>query len=360
MSMNSELTEQPFRTLVERYTIDAFEYNEYILDFIDSNYDTVYNNCDMNDEIEQLSDAIHHGDDYSLVECIYDLSCIKYPLIKKQQHLNPYLRHINSYRIFNDLFGNMLESIDFHFDEDFDSKIQDIKHKLIISFPACEKLITEMMKCEELDEYDFEMWFIPKDEMMNGQYENLFNELNDIQPGIFHNDDYIQRVSASTKDSIAYESDLINYLHYTYDLSIDTIKKIQAVTNGNHIGFKAINKFYDELCRRFPALVDFTILNPYLRLVNAHNVFASNFEKYIVRPVRDSYPPDKQAAELEKIKRSTLELFPECEKIIIPLFEQSSTSHVDSRFLIPSSIMYSGEYKNFFNWIKNYKLNQVK
>ena len=77
-----------FNKSVELNSIKPFDYEEELFDFIDKKYKTTYNDCDMNDEIERLSDSDKFKD-FNIAEQIYNIACDKYPKIKKHQHLNP-------------------------------------------------------------------------------------------------------------------------------------------------------------------------------------------------------------------------------------------------------------------------------
>lgn len=50
------------------YVIEAYEYNEKLLDFIDEEYNTKYNDHEMDDEIEELSDEISDENDFVTIE----------------------------------------------------------------------------------------------------------------------------------------------------------------------------------------------------------------------------------------------------------------------------------------------------
>ena len=120
---------------IERYTLDAFDYYRRLTDYIDEVYKTTYEDLNMNDEIENMFDEIANAKDYETVERVYNLACRKYPLIKDNIYLNPKMKYVKSFYVFDLLFDKMLRR-----SEGFpDMTTEQIKEKLIDEFPECKQ-----------------------------------------------------------------------------------------------------------------------------------------------------------------------------------------------------------------------------
>ena len=351
-----------FKGKIDSYRVDAFEYEETLLDFIDKEYDTKYNDCEMNDEIERLSDEIKHDDDFGIVEQIYDIACDEYPAIKQYHYLNPYLRHYNVFRIFDDLFSiNIVETLSHLYEDDeFDNKINDVKHKLTTLAPSCEQIIDLLLRNEENDEHDYMTWWKPKNEFMNGDYERLFNAVNDVRPNVLcKGTRYFHDVYFFTKDAFTYEREIMNYVHEHFKASIATLEKMRDKVVNNQIGLTAIEEFYDLLREISPELEDEASINPHLKLVNSYRVFNGVINKYITKPLVDKFKPNEQDEQLQRLKKELLILFPECEKIIVPFMEHSNKSMYDPCWQIQQSIMLSKPYIDLYNYIIHINMNML-
>ena len=161
--------------IIERNTIDAFEYYDKITDYIDEAYETNYTNLNMNDEIENMFNEIDNSKDYETVERIYDLVCQKYPLIKDNEYMNPRLRHVKSFYVFDLLFDEMLRRSD-----GFpDITTEQIKLQLIDEFPECKDLIIMELSDDIPDEHD-DIWLIPQEIILREAYHSLFIKLMDM------------------------------------------------------------------------------------------------------------------------------------------------------------------------------------
>lgn len=160
---------ESYSEIVAANAIDAFEFDENILEFIDKTYETAYMNCNMDDELQALSDRIHHDNDYEIVEQIYDLACEKYPLVKNIPTLNPRKRYVNSFYVFE-------KSFDYIIDDRDEDEFEPLKTELINKYPKCEQLILNQFAWDgDGDERD-PKWLIPKDEILDEQYEQLYAE----------------------------------------------------------------------------------------------------------------------------------------------------------------------------------------
>ena len=170
-----------YQQLIDKNMVDAFEYMERIIDFIDEKYKTTYNNCNMCDGIEELSDTIKNRKDFETVEILYTLACEKYPLIKDVESLNPKLRLVNSRRVFNKPFDELLDYIGSAYDSnDFDEKYNEVLQMLIHKFPKCEKVIRIQMELEDiLDERD-DIQFIPMNEIIDEEYRKLYEYVQSL------------------------------------------------------------------------------------------------------------------------------------------------------------------------------------
>ena len=158
--------------IIEENTIGVFEYYDRLTDYIDKEYKTSYADVNMNDEIENTFDEFTNDKNYEPVERVYDLACQKYPLIKNNIYLNPRLRHVNSFHVFDLLFDEMLQR-----SEGFpDITTEEIKEKLITKFPECKDLILMELSDDIPDEYD-DVWLIPQGVILTEAYHSLFNEL---------------------------------------------------------------------------------------------------------------------------------------------------------------------------------------
>lgn len=160
------MSAQSYVEIVERNAIDAFEFDENILEFIDKIYGTAYMNCNMDDEIQALSDRIHHGTDYEIVEQIYDLACKKYPLVNEHPTLNPRKRHVNAFYVFEKPFDYVVDC----------DQSERIKHDLIAKYPKCAQLILNRFAWVDYGSEWDEKWLIPKAELLDEQYEKLYEE----------------------------------------------------------------------------------------------------------------------------------------------------------------------------------------
>ena len=160
---------------IEINTIDAFEYYDRLVDYIDKIYKTTYADLVMNDEIENMLDEFTNAKDYEPAERTYDLACQKYPLVKENVYLNPKFRYVKSFYVFDLLFDEMLQR-----SEGFPNiTTEEIKEKLITKFPECKDLILMELSDDIPDEYD-DVWLIPQDIILREDYHSLFNELKDM------------------------------------------------------------------------------------------------------------------------------------------------------------------------------------
>ena len=161
-----------FNVLIERNTLTAFDYYEGLIDFIDVNYETDYTKSLMNDEIQNMFHDIKYDKDYETVERIYDIACQKYPLVKDHKYLDPKLKHVNSYRVFETVFNNMFEkSKGFQ-----DTTTDDIRKQLINEFPECKDFITLELSDNIPDDYD-DIWLIPQKVLLKESYRSLYIKL---------------------------------------------------------------------------------------------------------------------------------------------------------------------------------------
>lgn len=171
-----------FQQLIDDNAIDAIDYMERIIDFIDEKYKTTYNNCDMNDDIEQLSDKIKNKHDFETVESLYKSACEKYSLVKENKFLNPKFRLINSWYVFNKPFDELLDYLDHNYeDERFDEKYNEIMKTLIRLFPKCEKTIELQMRLEDIPDSNDEVWLMPRNEIDNEEYKKLYSYIQNIK-----------------------------------------------------------------------------------------------------------------------------------------------------------------------------------
>ena len=97
--------------LIDENTIDAFEYDERLCEFLDKHYQTTYQDLNMDDEITSLTDKIYYPNDYEYIEEAYDIACIMYPLVKTDPLLNPRLRLVNMCFVFRRAFNRLLDRI---------------------------------------------------------------------------------------------------------------------------------------------------------------------------------------------------------------------------------------------------------
>ena len=172
-----------FQQLIDGNMFGAFDYMESIIDFIDEKYKTTYNNCDMNDDVERLSDKIKNNHDFETAELLYKLACEKYPLIKENKFLDPKFRLINSWYVFNKPFDELLDYLDHNYEDDeFDKKYNEAIQTLIKLFPKCEKMILLQMKLENVPDSNDEVWFIPRDEIDNAEYCVLYTYVQNFRP----------------------------------------------------------------------------------------------------------------------------------------------------------------------------------
>lgn len=340
------------------YSINAFDYNEVILGFIDKEYGTKYNDCKMYDEIEKLSDKINDEDDFAIIERIYDLACDQYPKIKQHQYLNPYLRHVDSFRVFDDLFSiNIVDELSYLYeDEEFDNKINDVEGKLTVIAPSCEQIIKSLLH-EESDDHDYAKWWKPKNEFMNGDYEQLFNAVSDVCPNILYKTTgYKHKVYLYTKDAFEYEYEIIHYVHEHFGMSMEAIENTRDSVVNNQIGIGAIEKFYDVLCEKFPSLKNETTLNPRVKLVNSYKVFDDVINTHIINPLIKKFGLKERDERLQQLKKELLSLFPECEKIIVPFMECSNISTYSHCWQIPQNVMFSKPYEDLYLYIARIKI----
>ena len=349
-----------FETNIASCSISAFAYIEAISDFIDNEYGTKYNDCKMHDKIEKLSDEIKYEDDFAIVERIYDLACDEYPKIKQHRYLNPYLRHVDVFKVFDDLFSiNIVETLsNLYEDEEFDNKINDVEHKLIVIAPSCDQIIKLLIhedEFDEQDEFDYcDLWWKPKNEFLNKDYERLFNAVSDVYPNIFFkNITYYYKIYVHTKNAFEYEYEIIHYVHECLGIPMETIENIRDSVVNNQIGFNAIEKFYDALCEKFSSLKNETTLDPHIKLVNSYKVFNGAINEYIKKPIIKKFEPKEQDERLQQLKKELLTLFPECEKIIVPFMEHSNISDNSQYWQIPQNVMFSKPYVDlYFHIIK--------
>lgn len=136
----------------------------------------------MNDDIEQLSDKIKNSQDFDTVESLYKSACEKYPLVEENKNLNPKFRLINSWYVFNKPFDELLDYLDHNYeDEKFDEKYNESMSVLIQLFPKCEKIILLQMKLEDIPDSNDEVWLIPRNEINNEEYENLYSYVQTLR-----------------------------------------------------------------------------------------------------------------------------------------------------------------------------------
>lgn len=351
-----------FEAWIASCSISAFDYIEVIFDFIDKKYDTKYSDCKMHDKIEKLSDEIKYENDFAIVEQIYDLACDEYPKIKQYRHLNPYLRHVDVFRVFDDLFSiNIVGTLsNLYKGEEFDNKINDVKHKLTVIAPSCEQIIELLIhECayDEHDEFDYDLWWKPKNVFINKDYERLFNAVNDVYPDIlFKNITYYYKIYAHTKNAFEYEYEIIHYVHEHFGTPMETIEDIRDSVVNNQIGISAIEKFYDALCEKFSSLKNETTLDPHIKLVNSYKVFNDTINTYIKEPIIKKFEPKEQDERLQQLKKELLTLFPECEKIIVPFMEHSNISACSQYWQIPQNVMFSKPYEDLYFHIIRIKI----
>ena len=161
-----------YNELIERNTLDAFDYYERITDYIDEVYKTEYDNLEMNDEIENIVHKIKNDKDYETAERMYNLACQKYQLIKDNKYIDPRLKHVNSCYVFDSLFSDMLLR-----SEGFpDVTIEEIKEQLIDEFPECKDFITLELSDDLPDEHD-DIWLMPQDVLLSESYRSLYIKL---------------------------------------------------------------------------------------------------------------------------------------------------------------------------------------
>ena len=174
-----------YQQLIEDNMVDAFDYMERIFDFIDEKYKTAYNDCNMHDDIEELGDKIKNKHDFETVETLYMLACTKYPSVKDVKSLNPKLRLVNSWYVFNAPFDELLDYLEHNYDatdDEFDEKYNEILQMLIRKFPKCEKVIRIQMKLEDIPDEQDEIQFIPKDEINDEEYSKLYTYIQTLRP----------------------------------------------------------------------------------------------------------------------------------------------------------------------------------
>lgn len=174
-----------YQKLVEDNMINAFDYAERMFDFIDEKYKTTYNDCNMSDNIEELGDKIKNKNDFETVETLYTLACEKYPLVKDVESLNPKLRLVNSWFVFNKPFDEMLDYLEHVYDttdDEFDEKCNEILQILVHKFPKCEKVIRIQMQLEDIPDEKDDIQFIPKNEISNDEYSKLYTYVQTLKP----------------------------------------------------------------------------------------------------------------------------------------------------------------------------------
>lgn len=174
-----------YQQLIEDNMIDAFDYMERIFDFIDENYKTTYNDCNMSDDIEELGDKIKNRNDFETVEILYTLTCEKYPLVKDVEVLNPKLRLVNSWYVFNKPFDELLDYLEHNYDtieNEFDEKYNEILDTLVHKFPKCEKVIRIQMKLKDIPDEQDDIQFIPMDEINDEEYSKLYECVQTLRP----------------------------------------------------------------------------------------------------------------------------------------------------------------------------------
>ena len=172
-----------YQELVDRYMIDAFEYMERIVDFIDKEYGTTYYKGDMGDEIEQSCREIKNKFDFETVELTYDLACEKYPLMKVNIILNPRFHLINSYHVFKNSFDDLFEYLNHRYeDKQFYKMHNEAIQRLIELFPSCEKTIQLQMKLKYMHDFNDDVWLIPREEIESEEYRNLYVYVQTFRP----------------------------------------------------------------------------------------------------------------------------------------------------------------------------------
>ena len=172
-----------YQKLIEDNMVDAFDYSERIFDFLDEKYKMTYNDCNMCDDIEDLGDKIKNNKDFETVEALYALVCEKYPSIKGVESLNPKLRLVNSWYVFNAPFDELLDYLDNNYDgNEFDEKYNEILQMLVHKFPKCEKLIRIQMKLEDIPDEQDDIHFIPRDEIIDDEYSKLYAYVQTLRP----------------------------------------------------------------------------------------------------------------------------------------------------------------------------------
>ena len=165
---------------VEDNIVDAFEYSERIYDFISEKY-----NVSNDDEFENTLDLIEDKNDYTTLEQVYETLCEKYPLIKENPTLNPKHRMVNSWFVFHDVCYKFLVRLWDKYDEDneFEIHCNELSSEMKKLFPACTKLIELEIDTEKTDDYPDEyddVWYVPKDELLNDQYKGLYKYLQHV------------------------------------------------------------------------------------------------------------------------------------------------------------------------------------
>ena len=111
------------------------------------------------------------------------------------------------------MFNNIISVLFgvFDDDEEYHNMKNNIGNILIAKSPSCEHIIHRLFIDEEFDEndeYDYSIWWKPRNEIMNGDYEKLFNTLNDFQPNAYK----------FTKD-VNKERNTINYIYKYFNLT---------------------------------------------------------------------------------------------------------------------------------------------
>lgn len=159
-----------FNELVKNNMKEITDYSLETLDFIDKVYHTTYNECNMNDEIERLTNELTYQSNFTEVERIYDLACEKYPLVKEQKLLNPRLRLVDLYHIFDKLF----EKLEIKLTED---EYDTFKEQLFSCYPDCDVVLNNEMVDRKED--DDESWFVPLADVNRCHYKELYETINE-------------------------------------------------------------------------------------------------------------------------------------------------------------------------------------
>lgn len=175
-----------YQDIVEKYELDpVVDYFEQIIYFIDKEYHTTYRDNNMDDEIEKIYHNMMEFDNLSIgvlsvdqhykmlfkyVEKIYKVASEKYPKLKDVTQLNPSIRHVNSFHVFEIPFNNFINNSE-------KEQCEKLKEELISKYPKCKDLIINEFEYDDtFDSFDDIKWFIPKDEIIEAEYEALYIE----------------------------------------------------------------------------------------------------------------------------------------------------------------------------------------